>query len=106
MDKEPDFLSKEALNLVKQQGSKKELVGIEINGEPYSDYVADHLKLYFNDKEVGKITSSVHSPRLNKNIGLALIDRRKEKINEGYLVKINGSISKVKICNLPFLRNK
>ena len=106
LNKQVNFLSKEALNTVNQQGAKKELIGIEIISEPFNEFVADHLILLFNNQQIGKITSSVYSPRLKKNIGLALIDRRSENINEGYTVNINGSSAKVKICNLPFLRNK
>ena len=106
LNKQANFLSKETLNKVNQLGAKKELIGIEIISEPFNEFVADHLILKFNDQEIGKITSSVYSPRLKKNIGLALIDRRSENINEGYTVNINGSSAKVKICNLPFLRNK
>ena len=72
--------------------------------DPFKDFVADHLILQFNDNNVGKITSSVYSPRLKKNIGLALINKRKENINEGYTVQMNGSFAKVEICNLPFLK--
>ena len=66
----------------------------------------DQLILKFNDKQVGNITSSVYSPRLKKNIGLALINKRNEEIIEGYTVYMNGITAKVKICNLPFLKNK
>ena len=106
LNKQANFLSKKALNKVNQLGAKKELIGIEIISEPFNEFVADHLILLFNNQQIGKITSSVYSPRLKKNIGLALIDRRSENINEGYTVNINGSSAKVKICNLPFLRNK
>ena len=106
LNKQANFLSKKALNKVNQQGAKKELIGIEIISEPLNEFVADHLILQFNDQEIGKITSSVYSPRLKKNIGLALIDRRSENINEDYTVNINGSSAKVKICNFPFLKNK
>ena len=106
LDKKANFLSKEALSEIYKQGAKKELVGIEITSDPFKDFVADHLMLQFNEKNVGKITSSVYSPRLKKNIGLALIDKRNEEIKEGYTVNINGIVAKVKICNLPFLKNK
>ena len=106
LDKKANFLSKEALNRIYKQGVKKKLVGIEIMSDPFVDFVADHLILQFNDKKVGKITSSVYSPRLKKNIGLALINKRNEEIIEGYTVYMNGITAKVKICNLPFLKNK
>ncbi len=106
LDKKANFLSKEALSRIYKQGVKKELVGIEIISDPFVDFVAGHLILQFNDKKVGKITSSIFSPRLKKNIGLALIDKRSEEIKEGYTVNISGMTVKVKICNLPFLRSK
>ena len=106
LNKKANFLSKEALSGIYKQGAKKELVGIEIISDPFKDFVADHLMLQFNDRNVGKITSSVYSPRLKKNIGLALINKRNEEIIEGYTVYMNGITAKVKICNLPFLKNK
>ena len=105
-EKKNDFLAKKALINIQKNGAKKELVGIEIFGDPFLDYVGDHLPMYINGSSIGKITSSVYSPRLKKNIGLALIERRKNDILEGYLIKINNKLLDVKICNLPFLRNK
>ena len=106
LDKKHDFLAKRALIEIRKNGSKKELVGIEILGDPFLDYVGDHLPMYFDGSSIGKITSSVYSPRLKKNIGLALIERRKNDIIEGYSIKINNKLLDVKICKLPFLRNK
>jgi len=106
LNKKANFMSKEALIEVHKQGAKKEIVGIEIITDPFTDFVADQLELKLNEKQIGKITSSVYSPRLKKNIGLALINKRKEDIAEGYSVNINGNLAKVKICKLPFLRNK
>ena len=106
LDKKAEFLSKDALTYVEKNGSKKELVGIEILAEPFTNFVADHLMVCFNKEQVGKITSSVYSPRLKKNIGLALINRRNRNIVDGYEAKINNNFLKLMICKLPFLRNK
>ena len=106
LDKKAEFLSKDALTYVEKNGSKKELIGIEILAEPFTNFVADHLMVFFNKEQVGKITSSVYSPRLKKNIGLALINRRNRNIVDGYETKINNAFLKLMICKLPFLRNK
>ena len=106
LEKKNDFLAKKALINIQKNGAKKELVGIEIFGDPFLDYVGDHLPMYINGSSIGKITSSVYSPRLKKNIGLALIERRKKDITEGYSIKVNNKLLDVKICKLPFLRNK
>jgi len=106
LEKKHEFLAKNALIKINKNGAKKELVGIEILGDPFLDYVGDHLPMYFDQKSIGKITSSVYSPRLKKNIGLALIERRKQDIVKGYNLKINNQSLEVRICKLPFLRNK
>ena len=106
LEKKANFISKEALIEIKENGSLKELVGIEILGKPFIDYVGDHLIMYLGKDKIGKITSSVFSPRLKRNIGLALIDRIPNKPIKGYSVRINNENLVVNICQLPFLRNK
>ena len=106
LEKKADFISKKALEKIKSEGPKKELVGIEIQCDPFKDFVADHLLLYFDNKISGKITSSIYSPRLKKNIGLAVINKRSKEFIEGYSVKINNESFDIRIKELPFLRNK
>ena len=106
LDKKMDFLSKDSLTLIKQHGKTKKLVGVEIMEKISNEFIRDHLPIYDNKKIVGKITSSVFSPRLDKYIGLALIDKKID-INEKnlYLDYQNKSIE-IQIAELPFLRNK
>ena len=106
LDKEAEFLSRDSLTLIKKQGNTKELVGVEIMEKTSDEFINDHFPVYDNNKIIGKITSSVFSPRLKKNIGLALINKRNEPITEGYKVNINSNITEVKISKLPFLGNK
>ena len=106
LDKEAEFLSRDSLTLIKKQGNTKELVGVEIMGKTSDEFISDHLPVYDNNKIVGKITSSVYSPRLKKNIGLALLDRNRDLNSTNlYLVYNNRSIE-IKISKLPFIRNK
>ena len=106
LDKKAEFLSKEALDNINKNGAEKELVGVEIFSDPFIDYVPDNLLIYLNKEQVAKITSSVYSPRLKKNIGLGLIKKRKRIIEEDFEVKIDNNYFKINICKLPFLRNK
>lgn len=57
-------------------------------------------KLFANDKEVGYITSSVHSPALNANIALGYV--RKEVNKTGEQLVVNGASAT--IVDLPFVR--
>ena len=106
LDKKADFLSKTSLKLIKQQGNTRELAGVEIVGKKFINYIADHLPIYIGEEIVGKITSSVFSPRLNKTIGLALLNTKKNLISKNITIKIDDNLIAVKICNLPFLRIK
>ena len=106
LDKKADFLSRTALTKIKQQGNTRELVGIEILGEIFSDYISDHLPVYIDEKVVGKTTSCVFSPQLKKTIGLALLSTKRNLESETITIKAKDNVVKVKICTLPFLRNK
>ena len=66
-----DFIGKDALKRIKQEGVKQKLVGIRIEGE----------RIEFNDTKwpvsvdgdaVGKVTSAIYSPRFG-NIGYAWV---------------------------------
>ena len=106
LNKKADFLSRTALTEIKQQGNTRELVGVEIPGEIFSDYIPDHLPVYIDEKIVGKTTSCVFSPQLNKTIGLALLNTKRNLKPKTITININDKLAEAKICKLPFLRNK
>ncbi len=73
LDMEADFVSKGALSRIKKQGVSQKLVGLEIDGDPLvgsNDFFWPVLK---EGKQVGMVTSAIYSPRLEKNIALAMI---------------------------------
>ena len=60
-----------------------------------------------SNHKVGRITSSVYSPRLKKNIALGInINKRSGSVNGSYFIKKNNSDFEINVCDLPFLRNK
>ena len=73
LDMEADFISKVALTLIKERGVSQQLVGLEIDGDPFvgsNDFFWPILK---EGVKVGTVTSAIYSPRLQKNIALAMI---------------------------------
>ena len=105
LDKNADFLSKKALTSIYQNGIIRELVGVEILEKTSDEFVRDHLPIYDDKEIVGKITSSVFSPRLKKNIGIAILNSASKESNNLKL-KYNNKKIEIKIAKLPFLRNK
>ena len=73
LNMEADFISKAALTLIKERGVSQQLVGLEIDGDPFvgsNDFFWPILK---EGVKVGTVTSAIYSPRLQKNIALAMI---------------------------------
>jgi len=77
LEQEADFMGKEALKRIKAEGVRRKLVGVDIEGEPLGSYIdnemVDVFPVSMGGNEVGKVTSACFSPRLEKNIGFAML---------------------------------
>jgi glycine cleavage system T protein len=72
LDKSSDFVGKNALKRIKAEGVKRQLVGVEIDGEPIKfNQTKWHIRR--GGQKIGRITSAIYSPRLKKNIGYAMV---------------------------------
>ena len=73
LDMEADFVSKAALNRIKEQGVKQQLVGIQFDGPPIAGSNDENWEISRDGSAIGYVTSAVYSPRLEKNIALAML---------------------------------
>ncbi len=77
LDQESDFVGKEALARIKAEGPKRKLVGVEIEGPSLGTYIdnemIDVFPVFDGGERIGSVTSACHSPRLEKNIGFAML---------------------------------
>ena len=74
LDNEANFIGKEALKKIKQSGIKRKQVGLELDCEPLEGPNTTFWSIYKDKKKIGKVTSAVYSPRLKKNIALAMVE--------------------------------
>lgn len=74
------FIGKSALKRIKAQGIRRQQVGLQISGPPIQGTNTRFWPLLAGDDQVGVITSAVYSPRLGRNIALAMVsvDRARE----------------------------
>ncbi|MGH3905261.1 MAG: glycine cleavage T C-terminal barrel domain-containing protein [Pseudonocardiaceae bacterium] len=82
LDQDGDFVGKQALTRIKAEGISRLMVGVEIEGEPLGTYndgsMIERFGVYSSkcssrEAAVGAVTSACYSPRLARNIGLAML---------------------------------
>jgi glycine cleavage system aminomethyltransferase T len=77
LDQDADFMGKDALKRIKTEGVSQKLVGVDIDGEPLGSYIDNEMLDFFpvsvGGAEVGRVTSVCYSPRLERNIGFAML---------------------------------
>ena len=73
LDMDPAFIGKAALKRIKAEGIRRRQVGLEIAGLPIEGTNTRFWPAKIDDKEVGVVTSAVYSPRLERNIALAMV---------------------------------
>ena len=106
LDTNIDFVGKEALKKIKQEGIKRKQVGLEIKCEALKGPNTTFWPLLSNGKKIGKITSAVYSPRMKKNIALAMADIKFSKVNTELEVQINEEKFKCIVVEKPFFDPK
>jgi aminomethyltransferase len=75
LDMEADYIGKAALRRIAAEGAKRKLVGLELGGPPLAAGNEEPWLLRAADAPAGRLTSCVYSPRLEKNIALAIVAR-------------------------------
>lgn len=73
LDMEADFVSKKALRRIKAEGVRQLQVGLEFDGPAIVGSNDEMWNITQDGKAIGQVTSAVYSPRLEKNIALALV---------------------------------
>jgi len=102
LDSDNNFIGKEALKKIKHNGISRKQVGVEIDCKPLSGPNTTFWELKKDNINIGKITSAVYSPRLKKNIALAMVSIEQSEIGNELKVNTNEGIFNCKIVEKPF----
>lgn len=102
LDMEADFIGKQALRQIHAEGIKQSFVGVEIEGKPFATPNGQHWPVSIGDTQIGKITSAVYSPRLKKNIGLALLEIEHTEIGTQAVAETSYGLLNVTVVPKPF----
>ena len=102
LDSDINFIGKNALKKIKENGVKRKQVGLIIDCDPLKGPNTTFWKIKKNNKIVGKVTSAVYSPRLKKNIALAMISIEESKIGNIVDIEVMNKTVKSTIVEKPF----
>ncbi len=102
-DTSHDFIGKQALTKIKNEGIKQKMMGIIFDGDPCPP-TGQPLKVISKDnKKIGQITSGIFSPRIKKNIGLSMILKEYWEVGESVFVETIDGVKRMgTITSLPF----
>jgi aminomethyltransferase len=98
-----EFIGREALLKVKEEGPQKKLVGIEMveRGVPRGAYT-----IFFEGQPIGVLTSGAPGPTVGKNIGLGYVKPEYATVGQPVQIDIRGKRTAAKIAALPFYKRQ
>ena len=102
LDNDINFIGKEALTKIKKNGIKRKQVGLIIDCKPLEGPNTTFWPIEDKGNKIGKVTSAVYSPRLKKNIALAMVNVENSEIGTELEVLTHQSKFLAKIVEKPF----
>ena len=106
LEMDADFVGKEALRMVHETGITRKLIGIELDGAPLTGPNTTFWEIRSGDQVVGKVTSAVYSPRLQKNIALAMVSTSHTDIGTTLVIDTKADMRNAVVCEKPFFDPK
>ncbi|MFW6051044.1 MAG: glycine cleavage system aminomethyltransferase GcvT [Myxococcota bacterium] len=99
-----DFIGREALRRVKEQGPERALVGFEMTGRG----IARHGYPIVDEggRPIGVVTSGAPGPTVGKNIGLGYVPRNTSGVGTRIGVEIRGKVVDAVIVPTPFYKRR
>ncbi|HKW42981.1 MAG TPA: glycine cleavage T C-terminal barrel domain-containing protein [Thermoplasmata archaeon] len=105
-DKSDEYLGKVALQRIKRDGVTRKLVGVEVEGAPLGAWIPDYWDVHADGRKVGHVTSLTYSPRLERNIGYALLAKDHAKLGTPLKVATSKGLRSATVVKKPFVDPK
>ncbi len=97
---EKDFIGKDALLKIKEAGVARKLVGFETSNDEID--IENESPVFYNGKEVGKVTCANYGYTVEKSIGYVLIDSCAAAYGNAITIKSGDNEISATLCNRVF----
>ena len=102
LDQEADFVGKEALLKIRDEGIKKQFTGFKISGKKIGYNMARIPLFDKNGEQQGFVTSTIYSPNFGCNIALGYININLTNSEDVFNINHDGEEREVEVVPLPF----
>lgn len=104
LDSDRQFIGKQALLDIRAAGIERRIVGVELAGEPLPQGIyTGHWPVVKNGR-IGDVLIALYSPRLDKNIGYAMLAIEYSRPGSSVLVESPLSALEATVVKMPFVR--
>jgi glycine cleavage system aminomethyltransferase T len=95
-------IGKSELKAIHASGVARKQVGLIIDGDPLTGPNTTFWPVLVDGKTAGKVTSAVYSPRLKKNIAMAMLST--ESLGSGLALSVDTSaeVRNATLTEIPF----
>jgi len=102
LDMEADFIGKFALQRIRDNGVTRKQVGLIIDGDPMAGPNTAFWTVVLDGTPVGKVSSAVYSPRLDRNIALAMVSLEAAELGTRLQVLTHSGETTATVAERPF----
>lgn len=106
LDMDTDFIGKAALMRIRDEGVSRKQVGLIIDGPRLDGPNTSYWPVVKDDARVGKVTSAIHSPRLEQNIALAMVSIEAAQLGTEVEVINRSGSTRATVVDRPFFDPK
>ncbi len=101
IDRDDDFIGKNALRRIMEEGVRRRRVGFIIDGDPIGG-ITEWRDVHVGKELVGTVTEAVYSPRLEKNIAVGMLDSEVPDDEQRLETDLVAGRRSASVASLPF----
>ena len=102
LDNSNEFIGRDALQKFHDKGVSRKQVGLEISGAALASANTTFWPIVSQSETIGKVTSAIYSPRLEKNIALAMVAAEYSGEGTQVQVQLRDSTMDATVVKKPF----